>query len=429
MCDDFVRGDMMSQDQPTILLAGHASIDIYPDLSSITNQFSSFQPGALINVKTVRFSVGGAVLNTGIALHRLGLGVRLGVRIGTDPYGVILRDLIGQQLSQLPGSFGPASECEFIECEESTSSVIVLNPMNTDRMFLYCPGTNREFDVCDVQGLSLNGIQLFHFGYPSLLERMYLDEGRSLRKLFKELRDKGIIISLDLSLPDLNSPAGTVNWSRFLERVLPEVDIFMPSIEEIMYMMHRMRYEEIKACSKSFIETVTEEDLEIISKSILELGVSIVGIKLGSAGLYVRTSKLNKDDRDPSLLPQWWTNKGELNWSNRELLAPCFQVNTLGTTGAGDSTIAGFLLGMIQNISIEETMKLAVGVGACCVEKLDSISGIPHWKKVTQRIQNGWDSISTTLELPEWVTYERLYYSPRDRMNVNSHVMYGDCSL
>ncbi|MCY0891975.1 MAG: carbohydrate kinase family protein [Acidibacillus sp.] len=408
----------MIQEQPMILLAGHASIDIYPELSSTTNSFSSFQPGALIHVENVRFSVGGAVLNTGIALHRLGMSVRLSVRIGKDPYGVILRDLIEKQLNQESGCPYSKSECEFIESDDVTSSVIVLNPMNTDRMFLYCPGTNRSFDICDVQGLSLNGIQLFHFGYPSLLERMYMDDGRSLLTLFKELRNKGIIVSLDLSMPDLHSPAGKVQWDEFLKRVLPEVDIFMPSIEEIMFMMYRSRYEEIKSCTHSFNDGVTEQDLETISKNILALGVRIVGIKLGSDGLYVRTSSVDTHVYNDFLLPDWWSNKLELSWSNRELIVPCFKVNTIGTTGAGDSTIAGFLCGLIQNMSIEETMKFAVGVGACCVEELDSITGIPQMEKVNQRIVDGWDRLLTTLELPGWVMDDYLYQSPRDRLYV-----------
>ena len=70
------------------------------------------------------------------------------------------------------------------------------------------------------------------------------------------------------------------------------------------------------------------------------------------------------------------------NWRGRELYAPSFRVNVVGTTGAGDCTIAGLLTGMIKGLSIEETLTAAVAVGSCSVETADATSGVPHWDRV-----------------------------------------------
>ena len=70
------------------------------------------------------------------------------------------------------------------------------------------------------------------------------------------------------------------------------------------------------------------------------------------------------------------------SWRDRELLVPCFQVDVAGTTGCGDATIAGFLTALLHGSPLAEAMTMAVGVGACNVERPDAISGIPSWESV-----------------------------------------------
>jgi sugar/nucleoside kinase (ribokinase family) len=74
-----------------------------------------------------------------------------------------------------------------------------------------------------------------------------------------------------------------------------------------------------------------------LARQVLDMGVAIVAIKLGKQGLYVRTTA------DPARLAAMEAVAPQAisGWQGRELLSPSFQVHVVGTTGAGDCTIAG----------------------------------------------------------------------------------------
>lgn len=144
----------------------------------------------------------------------------------------------------------------------------------------------------------------------------------------------------------------------------------------------------------------------------MKLGAAIVGLKLGEYGLYVRTTA------DPVRLAASGLCAPERdkadNWLNRELLTSCFEVEVAGTTGAGDCTIAGFLCGMLQGNTLEETLQMAVGVGAFNVEQADATKGVPTLNDVQHRIRNGWIKRKQQLDLPGWLAAgESLWSSPK----------------
>ncbi len=71
------------------------------------------------------------------------------------------------------------------------------------------------------------------------MERLFLDDGEELAAIFERARARGVTTSLDMSLPDPESPSGRVDWDAVLRRVLPNVDLFLPSIEEVLYFLER----------------------------------------------------------------------------------------------------------------------------------------------------------------------------------------------
>jgi sugar/nucleoside kinase (ribokinase family) len=104
------------------------------------------------------------------------------------------------------------------------------------------------------------------------------------------------------------------------------------------------------------------------------------------------------------------------NWDNRQLLSPIFEVEVQGTTGAGDTTIAGFLAGFSLGKDPEEVVTLANGVGACCVEVLSAIEGIPSLTTVEERISRGWPRVMPTIAHPGWHAEHGLLYGPLDKV-------------
>jgi hypothetical protein len=89
-------------------------------------------------------------------------------------------------------------------------------------------------------------------------------------------------------------------------------------------------------------------------------------------------------------------------WLGRELLAPAFQVSVVGTTGAGDCAIAGFLAAVLRGLGPEAALAAATAAGACNVERPDAISGVPSWEALHHRITEGWPQAALRVALPDW---------------------------
>jgi ribokinase len=96
----------------------------------------------------------------------------------------------------------------------------------------------------------------------------------------------------------------------------------------------------------------------------LEQGVDLVAIKLGSKGSLVA-------DREKSLA------------------MPCFEVNTIDTTGAGDSFSAGLIYGWQQGFALEETATLASALGALATTVYGAGLSLPKKEMVVEFLKNG----------------------------------------
>ena len=212
------------------VVAGHLCLDIIPDLLAQGDFAATFQPGRLLEAGPAVMSTGGAVSNTGLALHTLGIDTRLIGKIGQDLFGQAILDLIKGKNERLAGDMSIVSD-------EASSYTIILNPPDTDRIFFHCPGTNDTFGADDVNDDLLRQVDLFHFGYPQLMKRMYQSDGAELVEIFKRAKASGVTTSLDTAMPDPNAPSGRANWPVILRNTLPQVDLFVPSIEEILLML------------------------------------------------------------------------------------------------------------------------------------------------------------------------------------------------
>ena len=366
---------------PDVVVCGHVCLDVIPALAESAGGLSELMvPGKLVNVGPAVAATGGAVSNAGLALHRLGLPVRLMGKVGDDLFGRAVLDI-------LRGHDPSLAEGMLVTADAATSYTIVISPPGTDRVFLHCPGANDTFAADDIPYHRMSGVRLFHFGYPPLMRRMYADGGAELASLLRRVREQGAVVSLDMALPDPSSEAGRAPWRAILEQALPQVDLFVPSLEEILFMLGR--------------KAETAPDGELLTKvgcDLVGMGAAVVALKLGREGLYLRTS----DDPEELARLERSLPADIGRWLGRELLAPCFQVEAVGTTGSGDCTVAGFLAGLLHGLAPEGAMAAAVAVGACSVEAADATSGVPTWERVQERITEGWPRQETKLALPGW---------------------------
>jgi sugar/nucleoside kinase (ribokinase family) len=318
------------------VVAGHICLDVIPDLTGSTQDVfeTMFLPGRLLEIGPATFSTGGPVSNTGLALHTLGISTKLMGKVGDDVFG--------QTITRLVAAYDPhLAEGMIVDKTASSSYTIVVNPPGIDRILLHCPGANDTFTAGDVRYELLPQARLFHFGYPPLMKSIYADDGAQLADVFRRAKKTGITTTLDMALPDPSTAAGQVDWVVILGECLPYVDIFLPSIEEILYMLRRDTYNELfqAAGGPNFLPLLTPELLSDLSQELLALGVKIVALKLGDRGLYIRTANQSIIESlgrarpsDPAI------------WADKELWGPCFKVDMVGAAGSlSQRVIARFL--------------------------------------------------------------------------------------
>jgi sugar/nucleoside kinase (ribokinase family) len=376
------------------VVAGHICIDLIPDLSnSSKEEFEAvFQPGQLVDVGPVDYSTGGAVSNTGLALAKLGIETRLMGKVGDD--------LFGRAILDYARTYGPdLAEAMVVDPEEHSSYTIVISPPGVDRIFLHYPGANDTFGAGDIRQDLLREARSFHFGYPPLMQRMYTNGGSELAEILRWARETGATTSLDLALPDPSSPSGRADWGVILHSVLPHVDLFLPSIEETLFMLRPALYEtlRVEASGPHILPLIRAGLLSSLGQELLTMGVAIVGLKLGERGIYLRTAGQSRLEAMGRARPS-----APAAWADKELWAPCFQVEVAGTTGAGDAAVAGLLAALLRDLSPEEAATLAAAVGACNVESADALSGVRTWEETVRRVHDGWARRDLKPEAPGW---------------------------
>lgn len=381
-------------DQYDAIVAGHICLDIIPDLSGSTlEQFRrTFAPGKLLQVGSAALGTGGPVSNVGLALHKLGIDVRLMGKVGDDTFGQIIRQIVASTDPHLADGM-------VTDASVGSSYTIVVNPPGVDRYFLHSPGANDTFVADDVRYDLLQQARLFHFGYPPLMRRMFEDDGLELIEIFRRAKQTDVTTSLDMALPDPSAPAGRANWIAILRATLPYVDIFLPSIEEILFMLRRETFDELErsAGSHGIVSAITPQLLSDVSAELMDDGAKIVGLKLGNRGFYLRTAG------EQRLASMGRGRPADLStWANRELWTSCFQADVVGTAGSGDATIAGFLTALLRDLPPEQAVTAAVAVGACNVEAADTLSGIQPWDDTLRRVADGWPRYRMIMQTPGW---------------------------
>jgi len=392
--------DTSSVSTKSCVVAGHICLDIIPTLLSEGDFSSTFQPGRLLEAGAAVMATGGAVSNTGLTLHKLGIDTRLMGKIGQDLFGQAIFDRVKESGDDLADGMKQVSG-------EASSYTIILSLPNADRMFFHCPGANDTFDAADVDYDLLKQVDLFHFGYPPLMKRLYQNDGAELVSMFKQAKATGVTTSLDMAMPDPNGPSGQANWSTILNVVLPYVDLFVPSLEEILLILYPDTFVDVKSGAAQ----ITPALLSDITRDLLDMGVKVVLLKAGELGLYLRTADeatLSKMGRaQPDNLARW---------ANREFWVPVFQTTPVGTTGAGDSAIAGFLAALLRNMSPTEAITIASAVGACNVEATDALSGVRSWDETLARIEAGWPRQTLEIDTPGWHfdANRQLWLGPND---------------
>lgn len=364
----------------TIAVAGHLCVDITPGFPQTKNAEKISQllmPGKIIHVKNASFSTGGVVANTGLALKKLGSPVILMGKIGQDAFGATIQQTFEKY---------QAGQHLILDNESSTSYTIVIAPPGVDRIFLHHPGCNDTFYMDDLDFEAIGQARHFHFGYPPLMRSMYLDGSKELIRIFTRVKEMGLTTSLDMAAVEDDSEAGQQDWTQIVKNLLPLVDFFVPSIEELGYMIDRERYQDwTRRAGDKDITTIldVEKDVQPLAQTLLDWGAKCVLIKCGASGIYLRTSTPTVMKK---IAPEF------TSWGNLEYFEKSFKPDRiLSGTGAGDTSIAAFLKAALDGYPPKRCLQLAAATGASCITAYDALSGLKSFPELIQRIDGGWE--------------------------------------
>jgi len=244
---------------------------------------------------------------------RLGLSLGFVGKLGNDEFGTFLKKTLNDR--------GVDTEHMIIDPQLKTGLTLHLSRTH-DRAMLTYPGTIAALKPEDVDVNLFEVTRHIHFSSYFLQTGMQ----ENLAELFHQAKKAGVTISLDPGWDPEN------NWNGYLDSVLDQVDIFMPNDQEAL-----------KITASSSIE-------EALIKLNQKIPLSV--IKMGRKG----ASASNKSGT---------------------LMCNAFQVQSLETTGAGDSFNAGFLYAYLNSYDLEDCLRWGCACGAISTTKVGGIAGQP----------------------------------------------------
>ena len=162
-------------------------------------------------------------------------------------------------------------------------------------------------------------------------------DGEPTARLIKRAKGLGVITVIDTAYNK------NVDARKLIAPSLGLVDIFLPSVEEAQLISGK-------------------QDNEDILNYFDKYNISIFGIKLGSQGCIIK-------------------HNGQI------YKLPCFKVNVVDTSGAGDSFMAGFIYGYLNGWDVRKSANFANAVAAHCVQAIGCSTGIPKAEQVLKFIE------------------------------------------
>ena len=273
--------------------------------------------GELALLDRYLMSVGGCAANTAVDLTRLGRTPSVLGKVGDDLFGeFVLQDL---KRAGIDTAFIKRSKTH------PTSCTFIVNVRGQDRRYIHCFGANADFSIADVDAKALDGARALYVGgylaMPSFRHEHLLE-------LFRKAKDQGLITALDVVVP-----AGSSTRLEDMRAALAYTDVFLPNDDEARALTGR---------------SDPLEQAEMFAR--LNPNCTVV-ITQGKAGAVARRG-------------------------SQILRAGVFKVDSIDGSGGGDAFDAGFLVGMLEGWTLEETLRFASAVGASCTRALGCHDGV-----------------------------------------------------
>lgn len=277
---------------------------------------AAFPPsGELRLTDRLELTIGGSAANVAMDLARLGLSPAIGGRIGTDPLGKFVLDVLQ--------SAGVDCSAVTISPTAQTSATMVVNVIGDDRRFIHAAGANVEFTGLELSADTIRQAKVLCIGGFGLNPAL---SGENVARMFRIAREAGVFTALDVVIDD---PAA---MPEMLRPVLPWTDLFLPNTDEARMI------------------TGETDPLRQASRFRAD-GARTVVVTCGGRGVLLASPEIT-------------------------LRGAAYPVECVDGTGGGDAFIAGYLAGHLSGEPPRRCLELGSAVGASCVRAMGATTGV-----------------------------------------------------
>ncbi|MCS7124358.1 MAG: carbohydrate kinase family protein [Candidatus Bathyarchaeota archaeon] len=261
---------------------------------------------------------GGSAANTIVGLARLGCKVSFIGKVANDREGKMLLDDFRREGVNIKG---------IIKAENGRSGVVMgfVDPKG-ERALYVDPGVN---DTISFEEINLE--YAFKTKFLHLTSFVGEKSFETQKKLVESLPEH-VKVSLDPG--ELYARKGC----KGLEPLISKCFVLMPNVKELTLL-------------------TGGKDYVAGAEKLLEMGVKIVAVKLGSRGCYVTDGEESHH-------------------------VEAFRVEVVDTTGAGDAFCAGFLYGLLNNKSLKKCGEIGNFVASRCIMKMGARAGLPRLEEL-----------------------------------------------
>ncbi len=247
--------------------------------------------------------VGGSTINVACTLKNLGITAYPVSTVGDDPDGRVIEAYL--QAADIP------RDCARVQAGQHTGYSLVIVDASSERTFMTFKGCESKFSADLVAGSVLASAAFVYLtGYYLLAEN-----AGDIIDFIRAAKAGGAVVMFD--------PGPLVHEinDNILLAALGLSDILIPNAKEIKKLREHLKI------TDDFIKWTTEQ------------GIDYVIVKNGSDGAIAYTRQKRYD-------------------------FPAFAVKAVDTTGAGDCFAAGCIYGFLQNLDMEEILKIGSACGA-----------------------------------------------------------------
>ena len=268
---------------------------------------------------------GGKGFNQGIAAHKAGGNVVMITKIGTDSLGKVATDVMDE--------VGLSKEHLFYNEEVATgTALIMVDETTAQNAIIIVPGACSSITDEDIAKVA---DEIKSSSYLLVQLEVNQDANEKVVKLAKE--------------------AGV--------RVIINTAPYQPMTDEFLRGAYLVTPNEVEAEEVTGVAITDLDSANEAARVFFEKGVENVLITLGSRGVYVATRE-------------------------RAEIIPCFKVQAVDTTGAGDAFNGGFLTALSEGKDLWDAARFAQALAALSVQRLGTTASMPTREEIEEFLRH-----------------------------------------